>query len=43
MQEILALEQELQKHIIGQKKVLREVIISFLAGGHILLEGAPGL
>src|SRR5262245_31692054 len=29
--------------IFGQDDVLRSVVIALLAGGHVLLEGAPGL
>ncbi len=29
--------------IVGQKEVLRLVLISVLSGGHVLLEGVPGL
>lgn len=34
---------ELGKAIIGQKDVLFKSVAAMLAGGHILLEGAPGL
>ena len=34
---------ELKKAIIGQDHILDEVLIAFLAGGHVLLEGVPGL
>lgn len=37
------MEEEIGKAIIGQKEVIRQVIIGLLSGGHILLEGAPGL
>jgi MoxR-like ATPase len=37
------LESEVSRVIIGQKPVLREVLISLLAGGHVLLRGVPGL
>ena len=37
------LEQEVSRVIIGQRQVLREVLISLLAGGHVLLRGVPGL
>ncbi|MDT0594752.1 AAA family ATPase [Glaciecola petra] len=29
--------------LIGQTEVVEQVIVSFLAGGHVLLEGVPGL
>jgi MoxR-like ATPase len=37
------LEDAIQTVIIGQSAVVREVLISLLAGGHVLLEGVPGL
>ena len=37
------LEQELAKAIIGQQRVVREILVAFLAGGHCLLRGVPGL
>ncbi|MBM3750376.1 MAG: MoxR family ATPase [Acidimicrobiia bacterium] len=37
------LEQEVSRVIIGQRQVLREVLICLLAGGHVLLRGVPGL
>jgi len=33
---------ELGKAIVGQQQVLAEMVASFLAGGHALLEGVPG-
>lgn len=37
------LEKEIQKSVIGQDRVVREVIIAMLAGGHAIVEGVPGL
>src|SRR6187397_366968 len=37
------LEGELAKAIIGQQRVIREILVAFLAGGHCLLRGVPGL
>ncbi|MDQ2744359.1 MAG: MoxR family ATPase, partial [Chloroflexota bacterium] len=37
------LEEAVQTVIIGQDEVVRETIIALLAGGHVLLEGVPGL
>jgi MoxR-like ATPase len=37
------LERELAKAIVGQHRVVREILIAFLAGGHCLLRGVPGL
>jgi MoxR-like ATPase len=39
----IAIERELSKVIVGYPDVLRGVLITLLAGGHALLEGAPGL
>ena len=35
--------QEIGKGIIGQKEVIRQVMLAMLAGGNVLLEGMPGL
>lgn len=37
------IEQEVSRHMIGQKEVIRQVVMCMLAGGNILLEGLPGL
>jgi MoxR-like ATPase len=37
------LERELSKAIVGQQRVVREILVAFLAGGHVLLRGVPGL
>jgi len=37
------LERELAKAIVGQQQVIREILIAFMAGGHCLLRGVPGL
>ncbi|MHC5068620.1 MAG: AAA family ATPase [Planctomycetota bacterium] len=37
------LRRELAKVIIGQEQVIDEILISLAAGGHVLLEGVPGL
>src|SRR5215467_7207879 len=39
----ITIERELSKVIVGYPDVLRGVLITLLAGGHALLEGAPGL
>ncbi len=38
-----ALERELRKIIVGQERLLDETLIALFAGGHVLLEGVPGL
>lgn len=37
------LEKELQNSIIGNKEVIRKILITFLSNGHALLEGYPGI
>jgi MoxR-like ATPase len=37
------IEAEVAKVIVGQKDVVRHVLIGMIAGGHVLLEGVPGL
>jgi MoxR-like ATPase len=37
------LESEVRKVIVGHDDVIRKVLIAFFAGGHVLLEGVPGL
>ncbi|GAC1482861.1 MAG: MoxR family ATPase [Candidatus Dormibacteria bacterium] len=38
-----SLETELARLIVGQKELLRNTVIALIAGGHVLLEGVPGL
>jgi MoxR-like ATPase len=38
-----AIEEELGKLIVGQQELVRSVLIALVAGGHVLLEGQPGL
>lgn len=40
---IEALRQEMAKVIVGQEKILDRMLIALITGGHILLEGVPGL
>ena len=37
------IRQEVSRRIIGQEEVVRFTVISLLAGGHVLLEGIPGV
>ncbi len=37
------LERELGRTIVGQGRVVREILTAFVAGGHCLLRGVPGL
>jgi MoxR-like ATPase len=40
---IQLLKNEISKVVVGQHDVIDQVIIAFLAGGHALIEGVPGL
>ncbi len=37
------IETEIRKVIVGHDDAIRKVLIAFVAGGHVLLEGVPGL
>ncbi len=47
VQEIIShlngLKKEIKKVIVGQEETIDQLLITFLAGGHALLEGVPGL
>jgi len=38
-----AMRTEIGKALIGQDRVVEQVLIALLAGGHVLIEGVPGL
>jgi MoxR-like ATPase len=40
---VSALEAEIGKVIVGQRAVVRSVVVAMLCEGHVLLEGVPGL
>jgi MoxR-like ATPase len=40
---VALLKREIQKIIVGQAETIDQLLITFLAGGHGLLEGVPGL
>lgn len=42
-QMLQALRSELQKALIGQQAVIDDVLTALIAGGHVLIEGVPGL
>ncbi len=37
------LQEEIGRTIVGQRRVVDETLVSLFAGGHVLLEGVPGL
>ncbi|GIW96709.1 MAG: ATPase AAA [Pirellulaceae bacterium] len=42
-QQVEGIAHELSKTIVGQEEVIEQLLIALLAGGHVLLVGAPGL
>lgn len=42
-QDFKKIENEIGKAIIGQKEIIRNVLVSMIVGGNVLLEGLPGL
>jgi len=42
-QQFERLKDELRKVIIGQDKMVEQALVAYFAGGHVLLEGVPGL
>jgi MoxR-like ATPase len=42
-QEIAALLESLTQTVIGQRAPIEQVVVALLAGGHVLLEGVPGV
>ncbi len=43
IEHVAALRQEIRKAIIGQDAVVDGVLTALIAGGHVLIEGVPGL
>jgi MoxR-like ATPase len=43
VKKLALLKSEIQKVIVGQTETIDQLLITFLAGGHALLEGVPGL
>jgi MoxR-like ATPase len=42
-QRALAIEEEVGQVIVGQRELIRQTVVTLLAGGNTLLEGVPGL
>jgi len=42
-EQIAALIEEIQTVVVGQRHLIRNLVIALLAHGHILLEWVPGL
>lgn len=43
LEKVGALRSQIHEQIIGQDQLIDDVIVALLAGGHVLLEGLPGL
>jgi len=43
LERLTALRREVARVIVGQEQAIEELLLTFLAGGHGLLEGVPGL
>ncbi len=37
------IQSEAAKRLVGQEKLVNDILTAFIAGGHVLLEGVPGL
>ncbi|WLQ12818.1 MoxR family ATPase [Hahella aquimaris] len=42
-QQLQTLKSELEKAIVGQSDIIEHTLIALVAGGHVLIEGVPGL
>jgi len=40
---VMSLSENLEKTIVGQKKLIHRLLLALFADGHLLVEGAPGL
>ena len=43
VERLAQMQAETAKVIVGQEAVFEEIVIAFLSGGHVLLEGVPGV
>jgi MoxR-like ATPase len=43
LQRARGLEEEISRAVIGQQRVIHEVILALFSAGHVLVEGVPGL
>ena len=42
-QQLAELQQQVCNAVIGQQQIVREILVALMAGGHVLIEGVPGL
>lgn len=43
LQRIAAFKKRMAVSVIGQEQLIDDILVAYIAGGHVLLEGAPGL
>jgi len=43
LQRIAAFKKRMAASVIGQEQLIEDILTAYIAGGHVLLEGAPGL
>ena len=43
MTQVLRIRDQIRKVLIGQDEIIDQVLAAFLAAGHVLIEGVPGL
>src|SRR5690606_37394824 len=43
VERVARVRDEVSKAFIGQAEVLDQILVALLAGGHVLIEGVPGL
>jgi MoxR-like ATPase len=42
-QRVVRMREEVSRVVVGQSEEVEQVLLAFLAGGHVLIEGVPGL
>ena len=42
-QRVVRIREEVSRVVVGQSEEVEQVLLAFLAGGHVLIEGVPGL
>lgn len=43
VQKLATFKKHMAQSVIGQQKLIDDILIAYIAGGHVLLEGVPGL
>ncbi|MDR2903353.1 MAG: AAA family ATPase, partial [Clostridiales bacterium] len=42
-EDFIRIESEIKNAVVGQREIIRNILVAMIAGGNILLEGLPGL